>query len=91
MTKNRNSVKKSKRWVIKIGSAVLTADGKGLNKEALAQWSIQLEFLMAQGLEFVIVSSGAVAEGMARLGRGVVSPTVSESQVAAAIGQMGLM
>jgi len=91
MTKNRNSVKKSKRWVIKIGSAVLTADGKGLNKEALAQWIMQLKLLMDQGLEFVIVSSGAVAEGMVRLGRGGISGTVSESQVAAAIGQMGLM
>ncbi|NCN44889.1 MAG: glutamate 5-kinase, partial [Piscirickettsiaceae bacterium CG_4_10_14_3_um_filter_44_349] len=58
--------KKSRRWVVKIGSALLTNDGQGLNRQALAQWVAQMVSLREQGIELVIVSSGSVAEGMQR-------------------------
>ncbi|NCO15024.1 MAG: glutamate 5-kinase, partial [Thiomicrospira sp.] len=59
--------KKSRRWVVKIGSALLTNDGQGLNRAAMAQWVAQMVSLREQGIELVIVSSGSVAEGMQRL------------------------
>ena len=57
-----------RRVVVKIGSALLTADGRGLNREGIAHWVAQMATLKQGGAEIVIVSSGAVAEGMARLG-----------------------
>ena len=53
---------------MKIGSALLTADGRGLDTESIADWVGQLAWLRQQGLEIVLVSSGSIAEGMARLG-----------------------
>lgn len=89
--KNRQDLKKSKRWVVKIGSALLTADGSGLDQEAIADWVKQIAALRAQGLEIVLVSSGAVAEGMKRLGWVKRPHTLFEQQAAAAVGQMGLV
>ncbi|HEY9036241.1 MAG TPA: glutamate 5-kinase [Pseudomonadales bacterium] len=79
------------RIVVKIGSALLTADGRGLNRDGIAQWVQQMAVLRQQGLEIVIVSSGSVAEGMARLGWKARPKTVHELQAAAAVGQMGLV
>lgn len=82
---------KSRRWVVKIGSALLTNDGRGLNKEAMAQWVSQMVRLRQQGIELVIVSSGSVAEGMQRLGWTKRPSELNELQAAAAVGQMGLV
>jgi len=89
--KNRQDLKNSKRWVVKIGSALLTADGSGLDQEAIAGWVKQIAALRTQGLEVVLVSSGAVAEGMKRLGWTKRPHTLFEQQAAAAVGQMGLV
>ena len=76
---------------VKIGSALLTADGKGLSHEVLAGWVEQLAALRHAGHEVVVVSSGAVAEGMSRMGWRSRPHNLNELQAAAAIGQMGLV
>jgi len=90
-TQYREQLKSSKRWVLKIGSALLTNDGAGLNKENIKIWVEQIVSLRKQGLEIVLVSSGAVAEGMSRLGIAERPQAVHELQAAAAVGQMGLV
>lgn len=87
----REELQKAQRWVVKIGSALLTADGAGLDREAIADWVRQMAELRKQGLEIVLVSSGAVAEGMTRLGWSQRPHTLHELQAAAAVGQMGLV
>ena len=87
----REQLKSSKRWVVKIGSALLTNDGAGLNKKNIKAWVEQIASLKKQGLEVVLVSSGAVAEGLSRLGITERPKTVHELQAAAAVGQMGLV
>ncbi|MEZ5451729.1 MAG: glutamate 5-kinase [Thiothrix sp.] len=82
---------KTQRWVVKIGSALLTRDGQGLDREALADWAGQMARLHQQGIEIVLVSSGAVAEGMSRMGWKTKPKALFEKQAAAAIGQMGLI
>jgi glutamate 5-kinase len=79
------------RWVIKIGSALLTDDGRGLNTQAIAAWVEQIAALRRQGRELVLVSSGAVAEGMSRLGWKQRPHELYALQAAAAVGQMGLV
>ena len=79
------------RWVIKVGSALITADGKGLDADALARWAEEIAWLREAGREVVLVSSGAVAEGMARLGWRRRPHALNELQAAAAVGQMGLV
>lgn len=88
---SRDSFSRLRRIVVKIGSALLTADGRGLNREAIARWVGQMASMQRAGLEVVIVSSGSVAEGMARLGWQQRPQTVHELQAAAAVGQMGLV
>ncbi|KDN95738.1 gamma-glutamyl kinase [Hydrogenovibrio marinus] len=88
---SREAVKKSKRWVVKIGSALLTDDGKGLNLSAMNQWVEQMVALRNQGVEVVIVSSGSVAEGIKRLGWAKRPTEINQLQAAAAVGQMGLI
>lgn len=88
---NREELKNTKRWVIKIGSALLTDDGQGLNKSALAQWVSQMVTLKQQGVEVVLVSSGSIAEGMKRLGWTSRPSALNELQAAASVGQMGLI
>jgi glutamate 5-kinase (EC 2.7.2.11) len=56
------------RWVIKIGSALLTNDGKGLDTTSIASWVEQIVILTKQDIEVILVSSGAIAEGIKRLG-----------------------
>ena len=82
---------KSKRWVVKIGSALLTADGQGLDTESISDWVAQLAWLRQQGLDIVLVSSGSIAEGMTRLGMKTRPNEVHRLQAAAAVGQMGLV
>ncbi len=90
MTK-RQHIKKTKRCVIKIGSALLTNDGAGLNLAGIASWVEQISALRKKGIEVVLVSSGAVAEGMCRLGIKKRPESLHELQAAAAVGQMGLI
>ena len=90
MTK-RQDIKKNKRCVIKIGSALLTNDGAGLNMAGIATWVKQIAVLRKNGIEVVLVSSGAVAEGMCRLGLSKRPESLHELQAAAAVGQMGLI
>ncbi|MDR3392616.1 MAG: glutamate 5-kinase [Sulfuriferula sp.] len=81
----------AQRIVIKVGSAIVTNDGRGLDHAALAKWSYQIAQLMEMGKEVVLVSSGAVAEGMQRLGWAQRPSSIHELQAAAAVGQMGLV
>jgi len=82
---------KAKRWVIKIGSALLTKDGKGLDYAAMAEWTKQIANLRSQNIEIILVSSGSVAEGMSRMGWDSRPTDLAELQAAAAIGQTGLI
>ncbi len=88
---NRKQLKNARRWVIKIGSALLTRDGAGLDLPAIQGWVDQIAVLLDQGMEVVLVSSGAVAEGMCRLGWKQRPHALHELQAAAAVGQMGLI
>jgi len=81
----------TRRWVVKIGSALITGDGKGLDRERLGHWVDQVADLRNAGCEVVVVSSGAVAEGMKRMGWVRRPTSLHELQAAAAIGQMGLV
>ena len=83
--------KSARRIVVKVGSSLVTNEGRGLDEEAIGQWSEQLAALVQQGLELIMVSSGAVAEGMKRLGWSVRPKEINELQAAAAVGQMGLV
>lgn len=87
----RQQLGKSRRWVIKIGSALLTADGRGLDTAAISGWVEQMVRLCERGTELVLVSSGAVAEGMKRLGWTKRPVALHDLQAAAAVGQMGLV
>ncbi len=87
----RQQITTTRRWVVKIGSALLTNEGRGLNQQGIATWVEQLAALRQQGHELVLVSSGAVAEGMSRLGWNKRPHALHELQAAAAVGQMGLV
>ena len=87
----RESSQKTRRWVVKIGSALITADGKGLDRDSLRHWVDQMADLIEGGQEVVVVSSGAVAEGMKRMGWSRRPNSLHGLQAAAAIGQMGLV
>lgn len=91
MNNDNTSTQQSKRWVVKIGSSLITNDGQGLNLSAIKAWMREFAELRKQGYELILVSSGAVAEGMARLGWTQRPRTLHELQAAAAIGQMGLV
>lgn len=82
---------KSRRLVVKVGSSLVTNSGAGLDHEAIANWAQQIAQLKKMGREVVLVSSGAVAEGMQRLGWKKRPHSVHELQAAAAVGQMGLV
>ena len=78
------------RLVAKVGSSLVTNDGQGIDREAVSQWASQIAALRSQGKQVVLVSSGAIAEGMARLGWTERPTLMHELQAAAAVGQMGL-
>jgi glutamate 5-kinase len=88
---SRTQFKQVKRVVIKIGSALLTKGGQGLDKNGISQWVSQMAQLRRQGIDVVLVSSGSVAEGVCRLGLKARPTTLHELQAAAAVGQMGLV
>ncbi|MDQ2779414.1 MAG: glutamate 5-kinase [Pseudomonadota bacterium] len=83
-------VKAARRIVVKVGSSLVTNDGRGVDAEAIGNWSRQLAVLAHQGREVMMVSSGAIAEGMKRLGWPQRPRALHELQAAAAVGQMGL-
>lgn len=87
----REFIPGTRRWVVKVGSALVTAEGRGLDHDRIARWSAQIAALRAEGVEVVVVSSGAVAEGMARLGWRSRPQSLSQLQAAASVGQMGLV
>lgn len=89
--KNPALLQQAHRLVIKVGSSLVTNDGKGLDEEAIGHWCAQLAVLVQQGKEVIMVSSGAVAEGMKRLGWTTRPKEINELQAAAAVGQMGLV
>ena len=84
------SLRSARRIVVKVGSSLVTNDGRGLDADAVGNWCRQLAVLASQGREVVMVSSGAIAEGMKRLGWAARPTQLHELQAAAAVGQMGL-
>ena len=86
----RTNAAKARRWVVKLGSAVLTREGQGLDRETIQGWVDQMVQLRAAGRELVIVSSGSVVEGMCRLGWDKRPDALYQLQAAAAVGQMGI-
>ena len=90
-TNLRDSLKSKRRIVVKIGSALLTRDGQGLNSDGIHDWAAQISQLRGRGMEVVLVSSGAVAAGMQRLGRRTRPHALHELQAMAAVGQMNLV
>lgn len=85
------AVRDAHRLVVKVGSTLVTNEGRGLDEAAIARWATQIARLRALGKEVVLVSSGAVAEGMKRLGWTRRPKAMHELQAAAAVGQMGLV
>jgi len=91
MSESRKKIAQTKRWVVKLGSALLTDEGCGLRVDSLKTWVRQIHELRQEGHEIVIVSSGAIAEGITRLAWESRPHAVHELQAAAAVGQMGLI
>ena len=91
---NSSVLRDARRIVVKVGSSLVTNEGRGLDESAIAQWCHQLAALVqgddAGRREVIMVSSGAIAEGMKRLGWSTRPSEVHELQAAAAVGQMGL-
>ena len=83
-------VASARRIVLKVGSSLVTNEGKGLDRDAISRWGREIAAIRAAGKEVVVVSSGAVAEGMKRLGWRKRPHEMHELQAAAAVGQMGL-
>ena len=88
---DRQDIEKAKRIVIKVGSALLTNDGAGIDAQAIDKWVDQIAYLLDQKKQIVIVSSGAIAEGLVRLGMTSRPQSIHMLQSAAAVGQMGLI
>lgn len=88
---NHARLASAKRLVVKVGSALVTNNGNGLDLDAIASWARQIAQLRGEGREIILVSSGAVACGVQRLGWGRRPKTVHEKQAAAAVGQAGLV
>lgn len=85
------AVASASRIVVKVGSSLVTNEGRGLDHAAVARWAEEIAALRAGGKEIVLVSSGAIAEGMLRLGWSARPKAVHALQAAAAVGQMGLV
>ena len=88
--KKSTILRKAKRVVVKIGSSLVTNEGRGLDEAAIGEWCRQIAQLVRQDCEVIMVSSGAIAEGMKRLGWTQRPHAINELQAAAAVGQMGL-
>ena len=91
MSSKRIQATSGKRWVVKVGSSLVTRDGHGLNMEAISDLTSQLATLIAAGKEIILTSSGAIAAGMHRLNWQNRPRAIFELQAAAAVGQMGLI
>lgn len=89
--KNREQLGLSRRWVLKVGSALVTDEGRGLDRAAIDRWVDQVAQLRQQAVDVILVSSGSVAEGMKRLSWARRPRAIHELQAAAAVGQMGLV
>ena len=85
-----SALREARRIVVKVGSSLVTNEGRGLDERAIGEWCRQLAALHKEGVEVIIVSSGAIAEGMKRLGWKTRPKEIHELQAAAAVGQMGL-
>ena len=91
MTPSTSTVlRDARRIVVKVGSSLVTNEGRGLDEQAIGEWCRQLSALVRDGREVIMVSSGAIAEGMKRLGWTTRPQELHELQAAAAVGQMGL-
>jgi glutamate 5-kinase len=87
---NSTVLRDARRIVVKVGSSLVTNEGRGLDEQAIGEWCRQLSALVRDGREVIMVSSGAIAEGMKRLGWTTRPQELHELQAAAAVGQMGL-
>lgn len=87
----RQTITRTRKWVVKLGSSLLTSDGRGLNRELINRLVSSMAGLRKNGVELVLVSSGAVAEGMQRLAWRKRPRALHQLQAAAAMGQMGLI
>ncbi len=90
-TSSSSVLRNAKRIVVKVGSSLVTNEGRGLDFNAIGEWCTQLAALAKDGREVIMVSSGAIAEGMKRLGWASRPKAIHELQAAAAVGQMGLI
>jgi glutamate 5-kinase len=90
MKSSETVLRDARRIVIKVGSSLVTNEGRGLDEAAISEWCRQMADLVRQGREVIMVSSGAIAEGMKRLGWTTRPQEIHELQAAAAVGQMGL-
>ncbi len=88
--KKSSILRKARRVVVKVGSSLVTNEGRGLDEAAIGEWCRQMAHLVRQECEVIMVSSGAIAEGMKRLGWTQRPHAINELQAAAAVGQMGL-
>ncbi|KAB2308231.1 glutamate 5-kinase [Betaproteobacteria bacterium SCN2] len=86
-----SALARARRIVVKVGSSLVTNEGRGLDHVALARWAEQIAKLVEEGRQVVLVSSGAIAEGLQRLGWSKRPKALHELQAAAAVGQMGLV
>ncbi|WP_165089715.1 glutamate 5-kinase [Neisseria yangbaofengii] len=84
------NLSQAKLIVVKVGSSLVTAEGKGIDQIALNRWATQIAELKAKGVQVIFVSSGAIAEGIKRLGWTKRPTAINELQAAAAVGQMGI-
>ena len=89
-TSTSTVLRDARRVVVKVGSSLVTNDGRGLDEHAIGEWCRQIAHLARDGREVIMVSSGAIAEGMKRLGWTTRPTAIQELQAAAAVGQMGL-
>jgi len=87
----RETLRQAQRWVVKVGSALITDDGRGLARDQISAWADQVAALRKAGRQVTLVSSGAVAEGMQRLGWRTRPRAVYQLQAAAGVGQSGLV
>ena len=90
MTPTATVLRDARRIVVKVGSSLVTNEGRGLDEAAIGEWCRQMAVLAREGREVIMVSSGAIAEGMKRLGWTTRPSEIHALQAAAAVGQMGL-
>ena len=90
MNNSEFDIRQTECVVVKVGSSLVTNGGHGVDQNILNNWAQQIAQLRAHGIQVVLVSSGAIAEGMKRLGWQVRPKAINELQAAAAVGQMGL-